>query len=111
MVWDLIGIGAAHAANGAPAQPSIWVQILPLLAILVIFYFLIIRPQTKKMKQHKEMVSNLSAGDEVVTGGGLMGRVVKAQEDALLVQLADNVRVWSQRDSIQTVLPKGTLKD
>jgi len=111
MVWDLVGIGAAHAANGAPQEPSIWVQLIPLIAILVIFYFLIIRPQTKKMKQHREMVGNVSAGDEVVTGGGLMGRVVKAEDDALLVQLGENVRVWAQRDSIQTVLPKGTLKD
>lgn len=111
MVWDLVGIGTANAANGAPQEPSIWVQLIPLIAILVIFYFLIIRPQTKKMKQHREMVSNVAAGDEVVTGGGLMGRVVKAQEDALLIQLAENVRVWAQRDSLQTVLPKGTLKD
>lgn len=105
-------IGQAHAqAGGAPEGPGLLATLVPLLLIFAIFYFLIIRPQSKRMKQHREMVQNLEKGDEVVTGGGFYGRVTRVSEDSVTVELAEGVRVKAQRDSIQNVLPKGTLKD
>ncbi len=107
----LIGPAHAQAAGGAPEGPGLLATLLPLILIFVIFYFLIIRPQSKRMKQHREMVRNLEKGDEVVTGGGFLGRVVRVNEDSITVELAEGVRVKAQRDSIQNVLPKGSLKD
>ena len=109
--FDWIGVAHAQAAGAAQQGPGFLATLVPLILIFVIFYVLIIRPQSKRMKQHKEMVSNLQKGDEVVTGGGFYGRVVRVNEDTITVELAEGVRVKSQRDSIQTVLPKGTLKD
>ncbi|MFP4561357.1 MAG: preprotein translocase subunit YajC [Thiohalorhabdus sp.] len=105
-------IGTAHAqAGGAAEGPGFVATLVPLILIFVIFYLLIIRPQSKRMKQHREMVQNLEKGDEVITGGGFYGRVVRVNDDTVTVELAEGVRVKSQRESIQTVLPKGTLKD
>ena len=109
--FSLIGQAHAQAAGGGAEGPGFLVTVLPLVLIFVIFYVLIIRPQSKRMKQHREMVQNLGKGDEVVTGGGFYGRVVRVSEDTVTVELAEGVRVKAQRDSIQNVLPKGTLKD
>ena len=109
--FDWIGVAHAQAAGGGPQGPGFLATLIPLILIFVIFYVLIIRPQSKRMKQHREMVQNLDKGDEVVTGGGFYGRVVRVNEDTITVELAEGVRVKAQRDSIQNVLPKGTLKD
>ena len=112
MAHTLQWITAAHAqASGGGEGPGFVATLVPLILIFVIFYLLIIRPQSKRMKQHREMVSNLQKGDEVVTGGGFYGRVVRVNDDAVTIELTEGVRVKAQRDSIQTVLPKGSLKD
>jgi preprotein translocase subunit YajC len=85
-------------------------MILPLVAIFVIFYFLIIRPQNKKQKEHREMVAALSAGDEVVTAGGILGKVTEVGEQFLDVEIAGNVTVKLQRHTVSAVLPKGSVK-
>ena len=108
--FSLIGVAHAQSA-GAAEGPGFLATVLPLVLIFVIFYLLIIRPQSKRMKQHRDMVQNLDKGDEVVTGGGFYGRVVRVNDDTVTVELAEGGRVKSQRDSIQSVLPKGTLKD
>ncbi len=98
-------ISTAHAqtAGGvAGAGNAAFLQFAPLLAMLAIFYFLLIRPQQKRLKAHKEMVAGAKRGDTVVTGGGLIGKVTKVDEDELEVEIAANVRV--------RVL-KGTLTD
>lgn len=94
----------AHAGGGGYAQ------ILMLLGFVVIFYLLLWRPQAKRAKEHRELISNLAAGDEVVTSGGLMGKVKKLGEDFLVVEIADNVSIKLQKGAVSTVLPKGTLK-
>ncbi|MFA9462279.1 preprotein translocase subunit YajC [Thiohalorhabdus methylotrophus] len=105
-------ISTAHAqAAGGAEGPGFVATLVPLILIFVIFYLLIIRPQSKRMKQHREMVRNLEKGDEVVTGGGFYGRVVRVNDESVTVELAEGVRVKAQRESIQTVLPKGSLKD
>lgn len=108
MEW-LIPSAYAQAAGGA--QPNAFVQLLPLVLIFVVFYFLLIRPQAKRAKEHKAMVAALAVGDEVVTAGGILGKVTETGDQFLTVELADGVRVKVQRHTISAVLPKGTLKN
>jgi len=96
-------------AQGASGQESL-MSLLPLVLIFVVFYFLLIRPQTKRQKEHREMVAALKVGDEVTTAGGLLGKVTELKEDFVKVQLADNVVVTVQRHTISAVMPKGTIK-
>lgn len=108
MEW-LIPSAYAQAAGGA--QPNAFVQLLPLVLIFVVFYFLLIRPQAKRAKEHKAMVAALAVGDEVVTAGGILGKVTETGDQFLTVELAEGVRVKVQRHTVSTVLPKGTLKN
>jgi len=107
MDW-LISSALAQAAGGA--QPNPIMQLLPLILIFVVFYFLLIRPQAKRAKEHKGMVAALAVGDEVVTSGGILGKVTEAGEQFLTVEVADGVRVKVQRHTVSSVLPKGTMK-
>jgi len=108
MEW-LIPSAYAQAAGGA--QPNAFVQLLPLVLIFVVFYFLLIRPQAKRAKEHKAMVAALAVGDEVVTAGGILGKVTETGDQFLTVELAEGVRVKVQRHTVTAVLPKGTLKN
>lgn len=97
-------------AQAASANET-FLSLVPLVLIFVVFYFLLIRPQTKRQKEHKEMVEAITAGDEVATAGGLLGKVVGTTDDGFLrIELADNVVVTVQRHTIGAVLPKGTLR-
>ncbi len=104
-------ISSAHAQS-APAAGSggSLMTFLPMVLIFVVFYFLLIRPQTKRAKEHQAMVKALEAGAEVVTAGGVLGKVTEVSEQFLTVEIADNVTVKVQRHTITQVLPKGTLK-
>jgi preprotein translocase subunit YajC len=106
---DLL-IPTAHAqAAGAPQGDPLMSWLL-LGGMFVLFYFLLIRPQQKRAKEHKQLVDALKPGDEVVTGGGVLGRVSAVTDQFASVELAPNVVVKVQRHSIVAVLPKGTLK-
>jgi len=83
---------------------------LPLIIIFVLFYFLLIRPQNKRQKEHREMVDALAAGDEVVTGGGVLGKVHEVGEQFVTVEVANNVSIKIQKHTIASVMPKGTIK-
>lgn len=97
----------AQTAGASPASPDMLMQLLPLVLIFVVFYFLLIRPQQRKMKQHREMLSALRRGDKVVTGGGIIGSVTKVvDENEVQVEIAEGVRVRVQRPSIAAVLAK-----
>jgi preprotein translocase subunit YajC len=104
-------ISEAHAQAPA-AQPGgdPMITVIMLGVMFVAFYFLLIRPQAKRAKEHKAMVSALAKGDEVVTAGGLLGRVSKLDENFLTIEIAAGVEVKVQRQAVQTVLPKGTIK-
>lgn len=91
-------------------QPDPFLSFLPLILIFVIFYFLLIRPQTKRAKEHRRMVSELKTGDEVVTGGGILGRIIETGEQFLKVEVADGVVLRIQRQTVIAVLPKGSYK-
>ena len=104
----LIAATAPAFAESAPAAFEL-TQLLPMLVIFVLFYFMLIRPQMKRAKEHKQMVDALQVGDEVVTGGGMLGKVTKVAESYITVEIAKDTRVVVQRPSIQTVLPKGSI--
>lgn len=86
---------------------SILPQLMPIVLIFVVFYFLLIRPQQKKMREHREMLSAIRRGDQIVTGGGVLGKVVKVgEDDQVTVEIADEVRIKVIRSTITTVLSK-----
>ncbi len=103
-------ISNAYADAGAPPPEGGIMQFLPLIALLAVFYFLILRPQQKRAKEHKTMMDALQKGDEVATIGGILGKVTKVGEENVAVEIADNVVVQVQKPAIQNVLPKGTIK-
>lgn len=97
----------AASGPGAPAAGFDVMAFLPLILIFVVFYFLLIRPQQKKMKEHKEMIDNIRRGDRVVTGGGIIGVVTRVgNDDELTVEIAEGVRVRCVRSTVNLVLAK-----
>lgn len=100
----------APAAAGGGDMTSTLTSMLPLLLMFVVLYFVMIRPQMKKQKEHRAMIEALAKGDEVVTAGGLLGRVSKLGEGYISLELASGVEVQMQRASVVQVLPKGTMK-
>ena len=103
-------ISNAYAEAAAPVQGAGIMDFLPLIVLAAVFYFFILRPQSKRAKEQKAMIEALQRGDEVVTGGGELGRISKVFEQYVGVELAENVEVTVQKSSIQAVLPKGTIK-
>jgi preprotein translocase subunit YajC len=105
-------VSDAHAADPAPAAGlgGGIMSFLPLIVIFVIFYFLLIRPQSKRAKEHREMVAKLAKGDEVVTNGGMLAKVTEVGDGYLTVEIADGVAIKLQRAAVTQVLPKGTIK-
>ena len=105
-------ISQAHAA-AAPAQGADGMSMLIMLAVFgLVFYFMIYRPQAKRVKEHKNLMSELSKGDEVLTQGGIVGKIVKVsdEKDFIVVSVAEGTEVTVQKGAINAVLPKGTMK-
>ncbi len=100
----------APAAAGGGDMTSTLTSMLPLLLMFAVLYFVMIRPQMKKQKEHRAMIEALAKGDEVVTAGGLLGRVTKLGDGFIGLELATGVEVQMQRSSVVQVLPKGTMK-
>lgn len=100
---------APAAAAGGDMQSTL-MSMLPLLLMFAVLYFVMIRPQMKKQKEHRAMIEALAKGDEIVTAGGLLGKVSKIGDAYLGVELASGVEVQMQRNAVVQVLPKGTLK-
>ena len=99
-------------AQGAGAAPGGGFESMLLIVLMfVVLYFLMIRPQMKRAKEHKTMIEALQRGDEVVTAGGLLGRISKLNENYITLEIASNVEIQVQRPSVQLVLPKGTIKN
>ena len=104
-------ISNAYAQAAAPAAaPNPLMSFLPLIILFGIFYFMLIRPQMKRQKEHKAMLAKISRGDEVLTAGGIAGVVTDIGDNFVSVEVADGVRIRVQKASIGNVLPKGTLK-
>jgi len=103
-------ISPAYAqAAGSPSGSDI-MTFLPMIAIVVVFYFLLIRPQQKRAKETKAMLSSLQKGDEIVTAGGVVGKIAKLSDAYADVEIAPNVEITVQRSAISLLLPKGTIK-
>jgi len=105
-------IASAHAqaAGGAAAAPNPIMSFLPLVILFGVFYFMLIRPQMKRAKEQRAMVAALNKGDEVLTNGGLLGRIDDISEQFVSLEIASGVVVKMRRDAVSAVLPKGTLK-
>lgn len=103
-------ISDAMAEGTAAAQGGGWEGLIPLVLLFVVFYFLLIRPQQKKVKEHKALVEALKKGDEVATYGGLLGKIREIDDSFCDLEIAENVVVKIERSNISRLLPKGTLK-
>ncbi len=103
-------ISDAMASGDAAPQGGGIQMIIMILIFFAIMYFMIIRPQQKKAKEHKSMLDSLSKGDEIVTSGGILGKVTKIGENFVEIKVSDNSSLKVQRHSVGTVLPKGTMK-
>lgn len=97
-------------AQQAAQQPNALFQFAPLVILIVLFYFMLIRPQMKRAKEVKQMIESLAKGDEAVTNGGLAGKIINIGEAYISLEIADNVVIKIQKSAITSVLPKGTLK-
>lgn len=111
----LISNAYAQAAQGAAQDPTGGLMgLLPIILMFIVLWFLMIRPQMKKAKEHQKMVSELQKGDEVVTQGGIVGRIVKVGENYVAVEIAEGkdgpIEVQIQKQAVGALLPKGTLK-
>lgn len=92
------------------AQPSATYNLILFGGMIVLFYLILWRPQSKRAKEHKDLISSISKGDEVMTSGGLLGKVVRVDEDYLALEVAEGVELKMQKSSIAAALPKGTIK-
>jgi len=104
----LAAVAAPAFAQAAPTAFD-WAGLLPMVVIFVLFWFMLIRPQMKRAKEHKQMIEALQVGDEVVTGGGVLGKVTKVTDAYVTLEIAKGTCVVVQRPSVQTVLPKGSI--
>jgi len=102
---------AQTAPAAAGSTESTLFSLLPLVLMFVVLYFIMIRPQMKRQKEHKAMIDALAKGDEVVVAGGVVGRVTKLGDSVLGVEVANGIELQVQRPSVLQVLPKGTYKD
>ena len=107
----LISNAYAQTAAAAAGPMDSVMQFLPIILMFAVLYFLMVRPQMKKAKEHKALLDALAKGDEVVTQGGLAGRITKVGDDFVSIAIADNVDIQMQKGAISLVLPKGTLKN
>ena len=101
---------AAPAGAAGGGDPSGMINLLFLGGFVLIFYFLLIRPQNKRRKEHQNLVTALSKGDEIVTAGGIVGLITKVEDDFVKVELSQNVEIRIQKSAVGATLPKGTIK-
>ena len=103
-------ISPAYAQAAGASQGDLLTTMLPMIAIFVVFYFLLIRPQQKKAKEHRAMLEALEKGNEIVTAGGMVGRITRLHDPYVTLEIAPGTEVTVQRQAVTQLLPKGTLK-
>lgn len=118
-IFSFLGISDAYAeaattatTTTTAAQPphaNVWQMLLLPILLILVFYFLLIRPQSKRAKQQREMLDRVAVGDEVMTAGGIVGRVMRLRDNYLVIKIAKEVEITVQKNSVATVLPKGTI--
>lgn len=108
MIEFFIPNAMAADAGGPGGIPGL--DLFIIVAFAAVFYFIVWRPQSKRAKEHRELVAGLSKGDEIVTNGGLIGKIVKVEDQYLVFEVSDNVQLKLQKGAVATALPKGTIK-
>lgn len=113
-ILSFLGINDAYAAADTAAQAgahhgSTWQMLLLPILLILVFYFLLIRPQSKRAKQQREMISKIGIGDEVMTAGGIVGKITRLKDNYVVMKIAKEVEITLQKSSVATVLPKGTV--
>ena len=103
-------ISDAHAAAAPAGQPPSAMSWIFLAIMFIALYLILIRPQQKRVKDHRNMVSQLSKGDEVVTTGGILGRITKVGDNFITLEIANNLEISVQKQAVQSLMPKGTIK-
>ena len=103
-------ISPAFAEGAAPSGPAAGFDWILIVGMVVIFYFFLIRPQSKRAKEHRNLVEALAKGDEVVTTGGILGKVNKVVDDYVVIEIANNMEIKVQKTAVSATLPKGTIK-
>lgn len=101
----------AEAAPAATGQPDPLISLILPIGLVVLFYFFLIRPQSKRHKEHKAMISGLQKGEEIVTTGGLLGKVTAIGENFITLEISKNASIYVQKNAVQSVMPKGTIKE
>lgn len=112
-IWNLFGVSTAMAAPETAAAPQgggMMSMVWMLVAFAFIFYFLLIRPQSKRAKEQRKLIDSLNKGDEVMTTSGIVGKIDKLNDEFATLTIAENVNITIQKNAIVTVLPKGTIK-
>ncbi len=110
LIMDSVTFSTIIAAAAAGEQPPFLLSMLPLVAIFVIFYFLLIRPQQKRMKEHQAKIDSVKKNDKVVTGGGLVGKVTKVDDDYVDIDLGDGLKVKAVKSTLSDIVPPGASK-
>src|SRR6185295_6492265 len=110
---SFMGLIAEAWAQGTPAAPQAnqLVSFLPFVLIIVVFYFVLLRPQQKRAKEQRQMMDALKSGDEIVTNGGILGRITDVAEHFVTLEIADGVRIKVQKHMVAALMPKGTVKN
>ena len=108
---DFLIPSAMAADGGAGSGPIPGLDIFIIVAFAVVFYLIVWRPQSKRAKEHRELVAGLAKGDEIITNGGLVGRIVKVEEQFIIFEAADKVELRLQKSAVTQALPKGTIKN
>lgn len=101
----------AEAAPAAAAQADPLASLILPIGLIVLFYFFLIRPQSKRQKEHREMVASVQKGEEIVTTGGLLGKITNVGENFITLEISKDVYIHIQKNSIQAIMPKGTIKE
>ncbi len=113
-IWSLFGVTTAMAAPetsaATPQGSGIMSMVWMLVAFAFVFYFLLIRPQSKRAKEQRKLIDSLNKGDEVMTAAGIVGKIEKLNDEFATLTIAENVNITIQKNAIVTVLPKGTIK-
>ncbi len=112
---SMLGISSAHAATTAATPAATpeggFLSVLPMLIIFIaVFYFLLVRPQSKRAKEQRQLLESLAVGDEVLTTGGIIGRLTKLRDNYAVIMIGKDIEMTFQKNAIATVLPKGTLE-
>ena len=107
---DLLIPSAMAAEAGAAGGSPLPLDLFIIVAFALVFYFIVWRPQSKRAKEHRDLISSLNKGDEIVTNGGVLGKITKVDEQFLVVEVAENVELKLQKGAVAAALPKGTIK-